>query len=97
MKVIAGLSHQAKDAAIWWDEIDKLREKYGADTDAIVEALSDSGKYSSWDIKLRAALITTLRKGLRARARDRERESESSRYWRNPERPSDICAHPEGL
>ena len=45
MEVIAGLSHQAEDAAKWWDEIDKLREKYCDDTDSIVEALADSGKY----------------------------------------------------
>ena len=63
MMVIAGSSHQAKDAAIWWDEIDKLREKNGDDTDASVEALSDSGKYPSWDIKIGASLITTLKKG----------------------------------
>ena len=61
--MVAGLSHQAKDAAIWWDDIDKLREKYGDDTDAIVEALSDSGKYPSWDIKIGASLITTLKRG----------------------------------
>ena len=44
MKVIAGLSHQAEDAAKWWDETDKLRENHCNDTDANVEALAGSGK-----------------------------------------------------
>ena len=34
MKVVAGLSHEPEAAALWWDEIDRLREKFGDDTDA---------------------------------------------------------------
>ena len=64
MKVVVGLSHQSTEAAIWWDEIDQLRQKHGDDTDAIVEALPDSGKYPSWDIKIGASLITTLKMGI---------------------------------
>ena len=76
MKVVAGLSHQAEDAAKWWDEIDKLREKYCEVTDAIVEALSDSDKYPSWNIKIGASLITSLKAGNCSRAGDCEREPE---------------------
>lgn len=58
MKVIAGLSHQSKEAAIWWDELDKLRAHHGDDTDAIAEAISDSSKYPSWGIKIGAPFLS---------------------------------------